>query len=316
MITQNDLTMFSELYGEEYPEDTCWENPPERLGHATIDYKPAGAILTRATGFLDEYDYTLNPYSGCTFGCTYCYAAFFARDAGSGAGTSRRDTWGQWVEVKENAVELLRNRRRSLDGTLIYMSSVTDPYQPIESKLNLTRDLLEILARRHRPKLVVQTRSPTVVRDVDLFQEIAGNGGRVQVNLTVTTDNDDIRRAFEPTCPSNNKRLEAARRLVSEGIETCVTMTPVLLVQNAERFSGDLLDTNVRKFIIQPFHFQRGKFVAGTRDVALAIMAEKLDCDRAYVVDCYLENYRRARDVLKRELSSLGEGKAGFKPPF
>ena len=116
-----------------------------------VDYAPVRDILTRATGFMDAYDFTLNPYSGCSFGCTYCYAAFFSYS------TEKRDSWGLWVDVKENAVERLRRRRGSLDGKLIYMSSVTDPYQPIERQIELTRGLLEMLAR-HRPKLVVQTR--------------------------------------------------------------------------------------------------------------------------------------------------------------
>ena len=289
---------------------------PTHLGRATIEYKPAGAILTKATGFMDAYDFTLNPYSGCAFGCTYCYAAFFSRASDSMTGAERRDHWGKWVEVKENAVGLLERRRKRLDGTLIYMSSVTDPYQPIERKLRLTRGLLEILATRHRPRLVVQTRSPDVVRDADLFRRIVNAGGQVQVNLTVTTDDEDVRRAFEPACPSNAKRLGAAGELVRSGIETCVTMTPLLLVQDAERFADDLLATGVRKFIVQPFHFQRGKFVAGTRDAALAITAKKLGCGGGDVMDRYREHYGAARRVLHGRLPRLGEGKDGFKPPF
>ena len=154
------------------------------------------------------------------------------------------------------------------------------------------------------------------MRDTDLFREIVANGGRVQVNLTVTTDDEDVRRAFEPTCPSNARRLGVAKELVGHGIATCVTMTPLLLVQNAERFAGDLLATGVQNFIVQPFHFQRGKFVAGTRDAALAIMAEKLACDGKNVMERYREHYHRAWSVLKRDLSSLGEGKEGFRPPF
>ena len=74
------------------------------------------------------------------------------------------------MTVKENALELLERRKRgALDGKLIYMSTVTDPYQPIERQLDLTRGLLEVLADRHSPKLVVQTRSPDVARDCDLF---------------------------------------------------------------------------------------------------------------------------------------------------
>ena len=93
-----------------------------------------------------------------------------------------RDSWGKWVQVKSNAIEILsRPRQRAkLDGARIYMSSVTDAYQPIERELNLTRGLLEIMADGHTPKLVVQTRSPDVTRDIDLFHQIESNGGRVQ----------------------------------------------------------------------------------------------------------------------------------------
>lgn len=176
------------------------QNQLGQLGGVRVDYSPVRDILTRATGFMDAYDFTLNPYAGCSFGCTYCYAAFFSHSV------EKRNTWGRWVKVKENAVERLRARRGSLDGKLIYMSSVTDPYQPVERKLKLTRRLLEVLASGHRPKLVVQTRSPDVVRDKDLFRRIVDNGGHVQINLTVTTDDDEVRRTFEPYCPSNHVR--------------------------------------------------------------------------------------------------------------
>ena len=260
---------------------------------------------------MEAYDFTLNPYAGCAFGCTYCYAAFFSRS------TAERDAWGEWVRVKENGVELLARRRSgSLDGKLIYMSSVTDPYQPIERKLGLTRELLEVLVRRHRPKLVVQTRSPDVVRDADLFERIVASGGRVQVNMTITTDDEDVRRAFEPPCPGNERRLHAAAVLVRRGVETCVTMTPLLLVQDAELFVEELSRTGVEQFVIQPFHFRRGKFVAGTRDTAFRIVAEKLSCSSRTVVDRYLEHYRDVREVLRRGLPELGEGKHGFRPPF
>ena len=284
---------------------------PTHLGRASIEYRPARAILTKATGFMDAYDFTLNPYAGCAFGCSYCYAAFFSRS------TQDRDAWGEWVRVKENAVGLLDRRRTgSLDGKRIYMSSVTDPYQPIERKLDLTRGLLEVLASRHRPKLVVQTRSPDVVRDADMFAKIVSKGGRVQVNVTVTTDDEDVRRAFEPSCPSNARRLAAVAALAQAGVDTCVTMTPLLIVQDAGRFASDLRATGVNNFIVQPFHFRRGKFVAGTRDTAFGILTTKLDCDPNRMVGRYLEHYRRVRDVLRGELPRLGEGKDGFRPPF
>lgn len=289
---------------------------PDRIGRTEVSYAPAKQILTRATGFMDAYDFTLNPYSGCSFGCTYCYAAFFSRSA------SASHTWGDWVSVKENAVERMDSYKPSyLDDKLIYMSSVTDPYQPIERKLGLTRGILRIMAEegRHRPKLVIQTRSPDVVRDCDLFNQIEQNGGRVQVNMTVTTDDEDIRRTFEPFCPSNQARLNALGKVQQSGVESCITMTPLIWVNAPDAFVDSLLSTGVTKFIAQPFHFKRGKFLAGTRDKAFGLMAEKLGCDRdSFRKDptMYLDHYQEAFDIMKEKLPNLGEGKDGFKPPF
>ncbi len=284
---------------------------PARLGHAAITYAPAREILTRATGFMDAYDHTLNPYSGCSFGCAYCYAAFFSRSR------QTRDDWGRWVAVKENAAAVLSQRKPgALDGKLIYMSSVTDPYQPIERELKLTRRLLEIMADRHKPKLVVQTRSPGVTRDTDLFRRIEDNGGRVQVNMTVTTDDEDVRRAFEPFCPSNAVRMRAIGEVQAAGVEACVTMTPLLWANNPDAFAESLRDTGVQKFIAQPFHFQRGKFVASTRDAALDLMADKTGSDRKTFRDKYMAHYRRVFRALQAALPNLGEGKDGFAPPF
>ena len=284
---------------------------PSTVGQADVSYRTVREILTRATGFMDAYDFTLNPYSGCTFGCTYCYAAFFSRTK------EDRDAWGFRVSAKKNALELMTRRKQgALDGKLIYMSSVTDPYQPIERELKLTRGLLEIMAERHKPKLVVQTRSPDVVRDRDLFVRIGENGGRVQVNMTVTTDDEVVRRTFEPFCPSNSQRLRAISEVWSAGIDACITMTPLLWVKDPEEFAGALLKTRVQKFIAQPFHFQRGKFVASTRERALDLMAQKLNCSPSSFRERYLDHYRRAYEVLHETLPELGEGKDGFRPPF
>ena len=93
------------------------------------------------------------------------------------------------------------------------MSSVTDPYQPIERRLELSRELLRELVQ-HQPRLVIQTRSNLVRRDIDLLREF---DAYVQVNVTVTTDSEKVRKAFEPYCPSNEKRLEAVSELSSAG---------------------------------------------------------------------------------------------------
>ena len=115
----------------------------ERIGRKPVGYYDAREPLTKATGFVDGYDYTANPYSGCTFSCAYCYAANFA---------VRRDaemSWGSWVDVKQNFLEAFGGRHEagSLDGKRIYMSSVTDPYQPVERTLELTRGVSQDACR-------------------------------------------------------------------------------------------------------------------------------------------------------------------------
>ena len=283
---------------------------PKRIGQTQVTYRPARDILTKTSGFIKTYDFTLNPYSGCSFGCSYCYAAFFSRDP------AQQDNWGLWVNAKQNAARLLDDLKPGeLDGKRIYMSSVTDPYQPLEQKIELTQQVLKKLAR-HRPKLVVQTRSPLVTRDIRLFQEIEKKGGRVQVNMTVTTDDEDVRKTFEPGCPSNPARLKAIRQVQEAGIQSCITMTPLLLVRDAQAFCDSLLATGVQRFIAQTFHFEKGEFVAQTREQAFAIMAEKLGSPQNRFQQEYVRHYRDVFKVLKARLPQLGEGRQGFAPPF
>src|SRR5262245_26437028 len=153
------------------------------MSSAAISFVSAHSILSRASGYIDAFDYTLNPYRGCAFACDYCYAAFFADSL------ARMESWGDWVVVKENAVALLRRVGSRIEGKSIYMSSVTDPYQPVELKLQLTRALLETMLP-HQPRLVVQTRSPSVTRDLDLLRR----SKVLRVNMTITTDDDGIRK--------------------------------------------------------------------------------------------------------------------------
>ena len=268
---------------------------PSRLGHASVAYRDARSILTPATGFMADYDYTLNPYSGCGFGCSYCYAAFFSRDA------DKQANWGKWIEVKANAVGLLRRMRTPLQGKLIYMSSVTDPYQPVEHKLGLVREMLSELVR-HQPRLVIQTRSHLVTRDVDLLRQFE----EVQVNVTITTDSDEVRKAFEPYCPGTSKRVEAVAELASSGIRSAVTMTPLLPVENPRAFAESLAATGADHFVVQPFHAERGRFVAGTRDGALELV------DRLGWTE---SAYRDTVEILREVLPDLAEGREGFAPP-
>lgn len=266
------------------------------IGHAEVKQREAASILTKPSGFMASYDYSLNPYAGCTFGCTYCYAAFFSRDK------DKMDNWGYWVEVKENALALLRKKRKKpmVDQTL-YMSSVTDPYQPIEKRIGLTRSLLQELIDYHRVRLVVQTRAPLVTRDIDLLRQFAA----VQVNMTITTDSERVRKAFEPLCPSNKVRLKAIQEVQAAGVSSCITVTPLLPVDDPEQFARDLKATGIERFIIQPFHAGKGRFVRGTRDEAVALLQE-------YGWDEH--RYQEVFQIIQKHIPSIGIGQEGFAP--
>ena len=267
---------------------------PERIGHASVQGVDVSGILTKASGFMGAYDYTLNPYSGCSFGCTYCYAAFFAREP------ELRDSWGKWVQVKQNAVDRLRRMRSDIRGKTIYMSSVTDPYQPIEKQTEIVRDLLEELVK-HQPRLVIQTRSDLVKRDIDILKRF----DVVRVNMTVTTDSEEVRKVFEPYCPSLQRRLAGIQAIREARIRTCITMTPLLPIQDPSAFADALLATGVRDFVVQPFHADRGRFVAGTREGARALI-EQMEWDGT--------KYRKVADYLRTRLPILSEGQEGFAP--
>ena len=276
--------------------DIADDNKRNSVGKSGVSYKASSTILTEGKGFMGGYDYTLNPYSGCSFGCTYCYAAFFSRSE------EQRNNWGYWVQVKENALQLLiKYRKKSLRGKTIYMSSVTDPYQPIERETNITRSLLKELAIYHQPRLVIQTRSPIATRDIDLFHQFE----TIQVNMSITTDSEDVRKVFEPLCTSNASRLKAIKEIHEAGINSCITMTPLLPIQNAEDFAKKLLDTGIKKFVIQPFHSDRGKFVASTREQAMRLIHE---------MDWTIDKYQRVLETIQKYIPEIGIGKDGFKP--
>jgi DNA repair photolyase len=163
------------------------------------------------------YDYVINPYVGCQHACSYCYARFMKRFSG------HREPWGEFVDVKINAAELLlREIQRKKQGN-VWVSGVCDPYQPLEAKYRLTRQCLEILIRNDWP-VVIQTRAPLVLRDLDILKEAQS----LQVGLSIPTANDDIRKIFEPEAPSIAERLRTVAELRRHGLTTYVMIAPLL----------------------------------------------------------------------------------------
>lgn len=162
-------------------------------------------------------DYCLNPYTGCQHGCIYCYARFMKRYTG------HKEPWGQFVDVKVNAPEVLKHEITKKPKGRVYLSSVTDPYQPLEKKNQLTRRLLEILAAAGWP-VTIQTKSDLVLRDLDILKKIP----EVKVGFTITSLDDKVRKVFEPFASPNPSRFEAIEKLKREGLETFAMIAPIL----------------------------------------------------------------------------------------
>lgn len=277
---------------------------PERLGPATISYIDSRSLLSPAGGFINAYKFTLNPYSGCGFGCEYCYARFFSPTL------EEQETWGEWVKVKENAVALLRKARKARTasrrlerGDAIYMSTVTDPYQPIEQKLGLSRAILQELIEV-QPRLTIQTRSPIATRDIDLFKRFE----RIRVNFTITTDSEEVRLRYEPHCPAIEARLKAAEAVAAAGVPIGISISPMLPIRDVETFARRLASLNATEYVTQFFKPTRSRFSAGSSPEALRLLRE----------DGWTEKeYRDVRLVLERALGparSLLEGAEGYAP--
>ena len=180
----------------------------------------ASILVPQKVGSLHGYyDFTLNPYAGCAFACSYCYVPKFPN------GKHAVKEWGKWVEVKVNAPELIRKERASVYGSRIFFSSATDPYQYLELKYRLSRRCLEELLKYKPSKLTLHTRSHLILQDLELIKAF---NGVARVGVSITTDDDSIRRQFEPNAPSIPRRLQLIQKLKEAGVDVYVSMSPLL----------------------------------------------------------------------------------------
>ena len=172
----------------------------------------AKSIFTRTK--ISGAKWVLNQYVGCSHSCLYCYAKFMCRWRPESYGK-----WGEWVEAKLNAPELAKGKY--VDGW-VYMSSVSDPYQPIEKKLKLTRKVLENLDKRI--KLSILTKSDLILRDVDIFKKFKN----IEVGLTINSFDGSLKKVFEPFSPTNEKRIRALKILKENKIKTYTFVSPII----------------------------------------------------------------------------------------
>lgn len=183
----------------------------------------AKSIITKSK--LPDADYVINPYTGCQFGCLYCYASFMGRFVNESI-----DNWGNYLYVKTNAHQLFISEYHILkkvenNSISVLLSSVTDCYQPAEKKYELTKNILaHFQLQNFMGTVSILTKSPLVLRDIDILKNISN----VEVGLTITDTDDRLSNFLESKAPSNKSRLETLTRLNKEGIKTYAFLGPLL----------------------------------------------------------------------------------------
>jgi DNA repair photolyase len=217
---------FEKLHIDLRDADLAQVDPDEQQPRRETQYFRDGtkSIITRNNSPDVGFETSLNPYRGCEHGCIYCYARPTHEYLGFSAGLDFESK----IMVKTNASELLRAELESphwKPQTLV-MSGVTDPYQPIERKLRVTRGCLEVLAKFRNPVAII-TKNRLVMRDVDLLRELAGYDA-VAVNISVTSLDANLQRVLEPRTTSPAGRLDTIRQLRAAKIPIGVMVAPII----------------------------------------------------------------------------------------
>ena len=198
---------------------------------------------------IGSVDYSVNPYLGCEHGCVYCYARFMSRMGHAG------EEWGSFVDVKVNALDRLKNEAGRRRKGIVLISSVTDPYQPVERRFKMSRGALEILLEHQFP-VIVQTKSDLVLRDLDILQRFED----CEVGFTITSLDDEVRRIFEPRASPIEARLDALRIVSEAGLNTFVFLGPLLpylCEKNLEELLDELAKT-VGRILIDRLNIKSG----------------------------------------------------------
>ncbi len=217
----NPANRFSELVVE--LDESELEEADRRVRTRFLDDTSRSVVTTNSSPDVG-FSASLNPYRGCEHGCSYCYARPTHEFYGLSAGLDFESV----ILVKRHAAALLEAelRKPAWQPRMLMLSGVTDPYQPVERRLGITRACLEVLARFRNPVGVI-TKNALVTRDLDVLKEMAAWGG-VRVTLSVTTLDEELRAKLEPRTSTIANRLAAMEKLASAGVPVGVNVAPIV----------------------------------------------------------------------------------------
>ena len=251
---------------------------------------------------LPGLDYALNPYRGCAHACVYCYApAVIHWNEGK---------WGDLVEAKINLPRILSKELRVKKKGVVGIGTVTDPYQPVEKKYEITRRCLELLLLHDFP-VCIQTKSSLVLRDIDLLKEFKN----VEVGITLTALDDAVREKIEPRATSVSERLRALAKLRENGIKTWIFLGPVMPhITEVEALADAIAEVKPEYVLVDRLRLKEGMWER-VRDFIEELKPE-LVCEYERIFQNGVEYYgdvfkkvkiRFEKNGLKCEINRLGD---------
>lgn len=240
-------------------------------------------------------DFVINPYVGCLHACVYCYARFMKRFM------NEPEEWGQFCHPKINAVELVEKEIKKIpERSSIMFSSVTDAYNPLENKYELTRKILEILSN-YDMNVSILTKSDLVLRDLDILKKL----WQIEVGFTITTTNEKFQKILEPGASSPQKRITALKVLKQAGISTYAFIGPILpYFVDLENIFKELSKTGIAYAFVDTFN-TKGANWDGVMNV---LKKHFLNLIEKYK-EIYLneKNYRKYVNDLKVQIQELSK---------
>ena len=218
------------------------ERTPERAVPTVFFRDSSKSVLARNDSPDLPFRYSLNPYRGCEHGCSYCYARPSHEYLGFSAGLDFETK----ILVKDDAPALLRREmsRRSWSPQLVALCGNTDPYQPVERRLRITRGCLEVFLEMRNPVGII-TKNALVLRDLDLIAPLAAMR-LAAVTLSITTMRPDLARRLEPRTSSPERRFEAVEKLAAAGVSVSVFVAPVIPGLNDHEIPAILAEAAAR----------------------------------------------------------------------
>jgi len=245
--------------------------------------------LLNKTGL--SFDYCINPYVGCSNNCVYCYARFMLKY------THHEEEWGGFVDVKSNAIDILKKELKKAKPGRIFISSVTDPYQPIEMEYELTKTILEVLPKNFQPCIL--TKSSLVTRDLNILKEFK----EAEIGMTITSLKDW--KNFEPNASPVDDRIKVLKEVHEAGIKTYAFLGPVL-PYITDKDLDEMMDkiSFVDSVMVDRLNIKSGNWPK-VKNVLLKKYPDLLDkfSEAVFEDDSYYSDFKRSIKKLRKDVT-------------